>query len=179
MQLCQFLRVGVAALAVTVAFPANAATLIFNFSGPSGTAVFELDSNPIPDFSRTVFPGSDQFGFTNVAGVFGGVPGTASTINFGTGIVADFQIVAPNLGFTQFSGSSPALFTGAIDAPVFAPGTFQLLNPFLGNGTLTITAATAAVPEPMTWAMMVLGFGLLGGALRAKRRKARVSVSYA
>ena len=29
---------------------------------------------------------------------------------------------------------------------------------------------TAAVPEPATWAMMVLGFGLAGGAMRARRR---------
>jgi hypothetical protein len=28
----------------------------------------------------------------------------------------------------------------------------------------------AAVPEPATWAMMVAGFGLLGGALRTRRR---------
>ena len=32
-----------------------------------------------------------------------------------------------------------------------------------------------AVPEPGTWAMMLLGFGVVGGALRARRR---VSVSY-
>ncbi|MEL6875314.1 MAG: PEPxxWA-CTERM sorting domain-containing protein, partial [Pseudomonadota bacterium] len=33
------------------------------------------------------------------------------------------------------------------------------------------------VPEPGTWAMMILGFGLVGGAMR--RRKASVTVSYA
>ena len=32
-----------------------------------------------------------------------------------------------------------------------------------------------AVPEPATWAMMLIGFGVVGGALRARRR---VSVSY-
>ena len=35
----------------------------------------------------------------------------------------------------------------------------------------------AAVPEPATWAMMIGGFGVAGGALR--RRKAKVSVSFA
>lgn len=31
------------------------------------------------------------------------------------------------------------------------------------------TAAVAAVPEPATWAQMLLGFGLIGGAIRRKR----------
>jgi PEP-CTERM motif len=31
-------------------------------------------------------------------------------------------------------------------------------------------ASTAAVPEPASWAMMILGFGLIGGAMRSKRR---------
>lgn len=35
-----------------------------------------------------------------------------------------------------------------------------------------------AVPEPGTWAMMILGFGAVGGAMRSRRRN-RVSVSYA
>ena len=35
-----------------------------------------------------------------------------------------------------------------------------------------------AVPEPATWAMMILGFALIGGALRGARRPA-VRVGYA
>lgn len=38
--------------------------------------------------------------------------------------------------------------------------------------------ATAAVPEPATWAFMIVGFGAIGGAMRRKR-KANVKVSYA
>ena len=36
---------------------------------------------------------------------------------------------------------------------------------------------TGAVPEPATWAMMIAGFGLVGGAMR--RRKTRIAVTYA
>ena len=32
-----------------------------------------------------------------------------------------------------------------------------------------------AVPEPASWALMLGGFGLVGGAMRASRRKAAVS----
>lgn len=46
----------------------------------------------------------------------------------------------------------------------------------LDDLTLTATtSATAAVPEPATWATMVAGFGLLGGALR--RRAARPALA--
>ena len=35
-----------------------------------------------------------------------------------------------------------------------------------------------AVPEPSTWAMMILGFGLIGGALRSRKSKARTALSH-
>ncbi len=38
-------------------------------------------------------------------------------------------------------------------------------------------AGAAAVPEPATWAMMISGFGLVGGAMR--RRATKVAVTYA
>lgn len=41
--------------------------------------------------------------------------------------------------------------------------------PFTINGT-----ATAAVPEPASWAMMLIGFGGVAGALRARRRATSV-----
>jgi hypothetical protein len=34
---------------------------------------------------------------------------------------------------------------------------------------------TAAVPEPAVWSMMILGFGVIGGVLRARRRRTAVS----
>jgi subtilisin-like proprotein convertase family protein len=45
-------------------------------------------------------------------------------------------------------------------------------------GSWTLTLSTAAVPEPSTWAMLILGFGLVGGALRSARRK-QIAVTYA
>ncbi len=175
MKLRFLLRAGAAIAAVTASLPASAAPLLFDFAGPSGTAQFRLDSNPDPDFANTILPGSDQFGFNDVPGIFGGVPGTASTISFGTGIIADLNIVAPNLGFTQFSGSTPALFSGTSTAPVFAPGNFTLINPFFGNGSLTITA----VPEPATWAMLLIGFAAVGASVRSARHKQKTTVTYA
>jgi predicted outer membrane repeat protein len=40
-----------------------------------------------------------------------------------------------------------------------------------GNILDNVTLSTAAVPEPMTWAMMLVGFGGMGAAMRTNRRK--------
>lgn len=42
-----------------------------------------------------------------------------------------------------------------------------------------VSFSVAAVPEPATWMMMILGFGFVGGALRSDKRQRKVSVSYA
>ena len=42
-----------------------------------------------------------------------------------------------------------------------------------GNHISEITYDVASVPEPATWAMMVLGLGLAGGAMRRSRRQAQ------
>lgn len=43
----------------------------------------------------------------------------------------------------------------------------------------TPAAEIGAVPEPSSWAMMLLGFGFVGGAMRSAKRKQRLTVSYA
>ena len=50
---------------------------------------------------------------------------------------------------------------------------FQGLNPNGGDNTSFIdSVALGAVPEPATWAMMIGGIGVAGGALRSRRRSA-------
>ena len=46
------------------------------------------------------------------------------------------------------------------------------------NGCVSLTEAVAAVPEPATWTLMLLGFGFVGGAMRSRKRQ-KVTVSYA
>lgn len=162
---------------VGMASPAYAAPLVFNFSGPSGTAVFQLDSNPTPD-TFSSFLGSDQIAFKNVSGVFGGIAGTADNIGFGNGLFASLNINAANVGFSQFSG--PTLFSGPANTPTFSVGSFVLINPFFGNANLTISpaAVAGAVPETATWVMMLVGFGAVGFAMR-RRSKVHSTVTYA
>ena len=55
--------------------------------------------------------------------------------------------------------------------PLFVPG-----GGGGGGGITTLVtpppSAVPGVPEPATWAMMIIGFGLLGGLLRRRRRTA-------
>jgi hypothetical protein len=53
------------------------------------------------------------------------------------------------------------------------PGATPGQNPQLYR--LVLFADPPAVPEPATWAMLVLGFGMMGGAMRATRRRAVVA----
>jgi opacity protein-like surface antigen len=43
----------------------------------------------------------------------------------------------------------------------------------------TFVSTTGAIPEPATWAMMILGFGLIGGALRQAKGHQSVRVRFA
>jgi hypothetical protein len=45
--------------------------------------------------------------------------------------------------------------------------------------SFTIRIGQSAVPEPATWATMLLGFVLIGGALRARRRQTTIRATYA
>ncbi len=161
------LLAGVAALAATASVPAHAVLLNFGLTG-SRNATFQLDSNPTPTTSSTSVFG-DQIQFANVAGIYNGVVGTA-TIGFGTGpIFASLNVLTPSLGFTQFAG--PTLFSGTAAAPMFSTGTFALTSIVSGSSTLTITQAPAAVPEPATWAIMVVGLGMVGYTMRRRSVK--------
>jgi hypothetical protein len=51
----------------------------------------------------------------------------------------------------------------------------QFGNPFLAAFTVVDPASISAAPEPSTWAMMLVGFSALGGALRIGRRKLAIA----
>lgn len=76
-------------------------------------------------------------------------------------------VAAPGFGLAASgSGTVSAGFTNITTATFTSPGTTTQLD------NIVLNAATGAVPEPATWALMMLGFGGLGHAMR---RKAKVS----
>ncbi len=87
------------------------------------------------------------------------------TVNFGPG-TTDFRtalFTGTNTLFASFSDGTSGLvtFSGSVgdQSPKFS---FNSVTP------------GGAVPEPATWAMMILGFGLVGGAMRSARTQAKI-----
>ena len=66
--------------------------------------------------------------------------------------------------------------TGILSATVTAVQPASPLWPTIDNLVLAgPSTATPGVPEPATWAMMIVGFGLVGGAMRRRAVSARVT----
>ncbi len=110
---------------------------------------------------------------------------------FDTGVGTSLTAVNPGwgtftTGLTNAGGTVAATFGNGDAAIIVGNGGNTIHNGFL---TDTVDASqlyvnqinslgVAAVPEPGTWAMMILGFGLVGGALRTRRRKTKVSFAF-
>lgn len=140
----------VALLSVT---PASAELLKFSFTGASGDfATWTQPSDPTPvGFEDQFYTDVQVTNGTSNKGGFGIVEFDSNAIGNGGFFIDEVGLF----------GTGPTLYTGPESAPIFHAGDF-LVN----TGSLTVTAA---VPEPPTWAMGLIGFVGLGYA--AFRRK--------
>ena len=109
------------------------------------------------------------------------IPATASA----SGLIGDGAGLAPISDFTEVTavpvpqderagGRSHAPATGPDGG--FGHGGGLIAAPGLpavpGPGAIVPTPGTSPAPEPAGWAMMITGFGLLGGVLRWRRQVA-------
>ena len=75
--------------------------------------------------------------------------------------------------------TAPVLYTGSLDTAQLKTGTFDMIDVFQyppnyqlladSHYRVIISEAELGVPEPASWAMMLAGFGLVGGTLRRRR----------
>jgi hypothetical protein len=162
-----------AATALSLAAPANAAQTL-TISGPSGT--FSDDSVTCAaaapcDFTR-VFEFLTPAGF-NLASV------DINSNYTGNNLVANIDFSSVTLNGVEFDtiATGQQEFRNLLDQSLSAGATNVLrVSGSTGgdaafSGTLSFAVA-AAVPEPGTWALMLLGFGAVGGAMRRQRRDA-------
>ena len=178
--------------AVTSA-PADAATFLFTFSGTSlgnnaqATGSFDIADSALATISTGVTPsyGSVSNLAMTVSGAGAG-NGVFSTGNFSTFLFySPFTLDFGKELVGQKVGSGAAFGQGAGDFNLFSsiahnPNGYSRFTLAADRGlgskmTLTSLISTTAVPEPATWAMMILGLGLIGYAAR-RSRQARQSV---
>jgi hypothetical protein len=91
----------------------------------------------------------------DVSGVSRSLSGDVVTVNFGLNPLNDSEI-------------SP-IYVLHTNATAFTNGTFGILDGSAMQGPTF--APTVALPEPGTWMTLLAGFGMLGLALRFRRRK--------
>jgi hypothetical protein len=119
--------------------------------------------------------GVSQYTSANTAASFGGATGPAgndtgvNALNFNNaGTYGDTAGVGLRLITAASTGIAASTFTTYADA-----GSNLVVS--ANNGVLSLSAVTAAVPEPETLAMLLAGFGLVGSI--ARRRMNRMNVA--
>ncbi len=135
--------------------------------------------NPVPDLFMGPFYGSAESTLTLTA--------LGSTFSFGgfdlsaNGNDAIYTITGTLGGNTvfQYSGSDTAInFFSTIAGAAGTVDTVRLdltaTGTSLNLDNIVVNAVQSDVPEPASWAMMLAGFGAIGGAIRRRRITARV-----
>ena len=167
------------ALALAAA-PVQAATEVFNFAD-NADGIFAVGTLFVAD-------SPNKNGTFDIQGIIGSVTNATDPSNVKVddilGLVSSpnqpdptdnygfiYDNVLPlNINGVLFSGDSSAIYnlwsTGGKTGEFYTYGIPGVAN-FDAHGTLSV----GSVPEPATWAMMLVGFGGLGGALRAARRR--------
>jgi PEP-CTERM motif len=152
---------------------AGAADVAFTITGGGKAVTFELPLNPGP-----LLNGTNGFAVPNllfeifsVSVVVDGVPEPPTDLIFFSTGLGTGGFLADGL----FSFSGPQFYTGPESSPTFLTGVYKLRNGF-GNKIETVTVIdppSLAVPEPSTWAMMLVGFS--GLAFARYRRSLRTA----
>jgi hypothetical protein len=159
-----------------MASPGAANTYQFQLSG-NATATFQL-SGPASGSTAGSGGAAGSIYYNNVSVVFNNVTYTGITATFYEEPEGGFSLFNTNtnsfLLITESPYSNEQVFNSSTGA--FQSGTYQL-DEYPENNvndgpeyTLSISQVSSSVPEPSTWALMIVGFGFAGYALRRRRR---------
>lgn len=149
------------------AFSFNAGDMVSLFIDVSGS-----QRGSAENFGMGFISSGGSILFNNYFATFPGI-GMSGPNNFNTTGVFTFSNAIPsNLGYSTFNVRFTAGNAGSLRA--FAQTTSNdNIGPIIDNFRLDITA----VPEPASWALMIVGFGLVGSAMR--RRKPLTKITFA
>ena len=143
---------------MSIGTPVSASTILFNATNGTTTLAFTADQSPIPQGST-----GDYFYISPLGATYNGSI-ASPLIQFWT-VPGDYSggFSSYDMSF-NLSGYGTQLFSGPVSHPTFLLGTFAL------DSSVTATISeVSGVPEPATWAMMLIGFVGIGFAMRRRR----------
>jgi hypothetical protein len=184
--------------AVTFAFapgspsPDAGFTVINTFDNATGITGSNFQIKVPPSDSNGATPANSVPAGTSYLSVLGGgtanvsLGGAYSAFQFDWGSIDTYNTLTIHGSGADVVVVPGGNFPNAANGNQFLPGTNGLFT-VRGNAGETFTSITlqssqnsfeidnlavGAVPEPASWALMIVGFGLAGGMVRAKRRNA-------
>lgn len=172
--------------AVTISITQNGANVVSTASGTFDTTLSSPGGAPISAYSLAIVP-SGGFDITGVSGGLINFYSLTGPTSFGSGGVTPYDTTSGlPIGLNAFAGvfflsssyvsNSAIASSGTINNATLAglgltTGVYEYT---VGGNSLTINVGQSvegSVPEPATWAMMLLGFAGIGYALRRRTRK--------
>ena len=144
------------------------------------------DANGVYSFTLGTEPMSFDWGIDAGLAAGGSVTALITLTNLGTGQTFSYDPFFPGNDNEYLDGSAQNSFRLEWAPIGFDPNvndTYQVNLSYTDTAgashSLDIFAklGTGAVPEPATWAMMILGLGMIGGSVRRRHRRMAVSLA--
>ena len=168
--------IGMAVAAAVQAHAASATVILLN-PGPFGTATFSNNNLTGSDTKASTFDAfSNSYSFT-LPGAAGATASLTSIIYAKGGGNVNISSILLD-GTHSFVGTSGIVETWYLNPVTIGAGAHTIVVSGTSNGTPRVPASyagtlnVAAVPEPASWGMLIAGFGIVGGSMRARRRQA-------
>jgi hypothetical protein len=160
------------------------------WTGATSLGAFAFNGNIVGTVgtltAKETFPGSGTGGELDGGLNSGGCNGSGFGTNgfcfgfSGATVASEMDFDIKTTGTFSFSSSNvPDLKVQFLDGTAFdgnGAGLFSADIPFCSDSCPTTRGGGGGVPEPATWAMMLVGAGMVGGAMRMRRKAAMVAI---
>lgn len=155
----------------TIATVNTGSTSTFTYGVDGMSATWTLSGIADETGTRTfTYDSRGFYSYYNVRAAASAFSGLVSTTLYDAGPVDCCS--SPSTSFNYAGSVTLALVAGQEYGFRISGSNFDVANRL--EGVFAVTDGIPAVPEPATWAMMLVGFGMIGATARYRRRATRV-----